>query len=80
MAKKIDLAVIDQQHEAAMAANDLKKQMDTNRPEVERAIAKVLRDRGLPRNYAGELEYNGYTIRIQRRTVIQFLGEKTDQA
>ena len=77
---KIDLSVIDRQHEAAMAANELKKHMDTNRPEVERAIAKVLRDRGLPRNYAGELVHNGYTIRIQRRTVIQFLGEKNDVA
>ena len=74
MAKKIDLAVLDQQHATTMAANELKKQLDSRRVDVYRAIAKLLRDRGLPKNFSGELEYNGYTIRIQRRTIIQFMG------
>lgn len=75
MAKKINLSVLDQQHATAMAANELKKEMDARRTEVERAIAKVLRDLGLPKNYSGELEYNGYTIRIQqRRPIIQFMS------
>ena len=75
MAKKIDLTVLDQQRATTMAANELKKELDSHRAEVERAIAKLLRERGLPKNYTGELEFNGYTIRIQRRTIIQFMSE-----
>ena len=75
MAKKIDLTVLDQQHATTMAANELKKELDSHRAEVERAIAKLLRERGLPKNYTGELSYNGYTIRVQRRTIIQFMSE-----
>ena len=72
---KIDLSVLDQQHATTMAANELKKEMDSRRTKVERAIGKVLRDQGLPKNFTGELEYNGYTIRIQqRRTIIQFMS------
>ena len=72
---KIDLSVLDQQHATAMAAHELKKEMDSRRTKVERAIGKVLRDQGLPKNFTGELEYNGYTIRIQqRRTIIQFMS------
>ena len=71
---KINLEVIDQQRATTMAANELKKDMDLRRPKVERAISKLLRDKGLPKNYTGELEYNGYTIRVQRRTIIQFMS------
>lgn len=71
---KINLEVIDLQHATTMAANELKKEMDSRRAEVERAIGKLLRDKGLPKNYTGELEYNGYTIRVQRRTIIQFMS------
>ena len=74
MAKKIDLTVLDQQHATTMAANELKKQLDSRRTDVDRAIAKLLRERGLPKNFSGEIEYNGYTIRVQHRTIIQFMG------
>ena len=74
MAKKINLEVLDQQRATTMAANELKKDLDSRRADVDRAIAKLLRDRGLPKNFTGELEYNGYIIRVQRRTVIQFMG------
>ena len=74
MAKKINLEVIDQQRATTMAANELKKDLDARRADVDRAIAKLLRERGLPKNFSGELEYNGYIIRVQRRTVIQFMG------
>lgn len=73
MATKIDLSVLDQQRATTLAANELKKDLDSRRANVERAIAKLLRERGLPKNYTGELEYNGYTIRVQRRTIIQFM-------
>ena len=49
--------------------------MDTHRKEMERAVARELRRQRLPKNYAGELPYHGYTIRIQRRTIIQFMSE-----
>ena len=75
MAKKIDLTVIDQQRATTMAANELKKQLDSRRQDVDKAISKVLRIKGLPKNFSGEIEYNGYTIRIQNRRVIQFMGE-----
>ena len=75
MAKKINLEVIDQQRATTMAANELKKQLDSRRAEVDRAIAKVLRERGLPATFSGEIEYNGYTIRVQRRTIVQFMNE-----
>ena len=74
MAKKIDLAVLDQQHATTMAANELKKDLDSRRTDVDRAVAKLLRQLKLPKNFSGEIEYNGYTIRIQHRTVIQFMG------
>ena len=75
MAKKIDLKVLDQQHATTMAVNTLKKEFESRRSKMERAVAKLLRERGLPKNFSGELEYNGYIIRIQqRRTIIQFMG------
>ena len=75
MAKKINISVLDQQHATTMAANVLKKELDSRRSEAERAIAKLLRMRGLPKNFSGEIEYNGYIIRIQqRRTTIQFMS------
>ena len=74
MAKKINLEVLDLQHATTMAANELKKDLDSRRQDVERAIAKLIRERGLPKNFSGELEYNGYIIRVQHRTVIQFMN------
>ena len=75
MATKINLSVLDQQHATTMAVDTLKKELESRREEMERAIAKLLRERGLPKNFSGELEYNGYIIRIQhRRPIIQFMG------
>ena len=71
--KKVDL--LDQMHEATMIVNEQKKVMDANRKEMERAIARELRRQKLPKNYTGEIKYHEYTIRIQRRTIIQFMSE-----
>ena len=71
--KKVD--VLDQMHEATMIVNEQKKVMDANRKEMERAIARELRRQKLPKNYTGEIKYHEYTIRIQRRTIIQFMSE-----
>lgn len=75
MAKKNQVDILDQMHEATMLINEQKKTMDTHRKEMERAVARELRRQRLPKNYAGELPYHGYTIRIQRRTIIQFMSE-----
>ena len=75
MEKKNYYAVLDRMHDAAMAANEQKKNMDAMRPEADRAVARLLRARRLSKNFTGELEHNGYTIRIQRRTIIQFMCE-----
>lgn len=75
MAKKNQVDILDQMHEATMLINEQKKTMDTHRKEMERAVARELRRQRLPKNYAGELLYHGYTIRIQRRTIIQFMSE-----
>ena len=76
MAKKnVKVDVLDQMHEATMIVNEQKKVMDANRKEMERAIARELRRQKLPKNYTGEIKYHEYTIRIQRRTIIQFMSE-----
>ena len=77
MAKKQNqVDVLDQMHEATMIVNEQKKTMDSIRPLVEREIARELRKQKLPKNYAGEISYHGYTIRIQRRTIIQFMSDE----
>jgi phosphopentomutase len=54
----------------------LRSRKDTKRKEMERAIARELRRQKLPKNYTGEIKYHDYTIRIQRRTIIQFMTDE----
>ena len=76
MAKKNETVdVLDQMHEATMIVNAQKKEMDAIRPQVDRAIARELRRQKLPKNYTGEIKYHNYTIRIQRRMIIQFMSD-----
>ena len=76
MAKKINkVDVLDQMHEASVIANAQKKLMDSLRAQAESEVARELRRQGLPKDFTGEIVYHGYTIRIQRRTVIQFMSE-----
>ena len=72
--KKNQVDVLDQMHEASVIANAQKKLMDSLRVQAESEIARELRKQGLPKNFTGEIVYHGYTIRIQRRTIIQFMG------
>ena len=74
MAKKTYDA-IDKLHAAVMTANENKKCIDLLRPDAEAALGRLLRSRKKTKNFSGEIEYNGYIIRVQRRTVIQFMGE-----
>ena len=74
--KKVKVDVLDLMHEATMIVNEQKKTMDANRKDMERAIARELRRQKLPKSFTGEIPYHGYTIRIQRRTVIQFMSDE----
>lgn len=76
MAKKqVKVDILDQMHEAAMIANEQKKKMDALKPQSDREIVRLLRRLKLPKYYSGEVPYHDYTIRIQRRTVIQFMTD-----
>ena len=76
MAKKeVEVDVLDLMYEATMIANEQKKVLDANKKEADRAIARELRRQKLPKNYAGEIKYHDHTIRIQRRTIIQFMSD-----
>ena len=63
---KINLEVIDQMFSAVLSANESKERIDALRPQVEEAVQELIRQRGLPRNYTGILEYHGFKIRVQR--------------
>jgi len=76
MAKnQLKVDVLDLMYEATMIANEQKKVLDANKKEADRAIARELRRQKLPKNYAGEIKYHDHTIRIQRRTIIQFMSD-----
>ena len=66
MEKQINLDVIDQMFSAVLSANESKERIDALRPQVEEAVQELIRQRGLPRNYTGTLEYHGFKIRVQR--------------
>ena len=66
MATKINLEVIDQMFSAVISANENEATIKALRPQVEEAVQELIRQRGLPRNYTGILEYHGFKIRVQR--------------
>ena len=66
MEKQIDLSVIDQMFSAVLSANENEATIKALRPQVEEAVQELIRQRGLPRNYTGTLEYHGFKIRVQR--------------
>ena len=63
---KINLEVIDQMFSAVLSANESKECIDALRPQVEEAVQELIRQRGLPRNYTGTLEYHGFKIVVRR--------------
>ena len=66
METKINLEVIDQMFSAVLSANENEATIKALRPQVEEAVQELIRQRGLPRNYTGTLEYHGFKIRVQR--------------
>ena len=63
---KIDLSVIDRMFSAQLSQNESEATIKALRPQVEEAVQELIRQRGLPRNYTGTLEYHGFKIRVQR--------------
>ena len=51
---------------AVLSANENEATIKALRPQVEEAVQELIRQRGLPRNYTGTLEYHGFKIRVQR--------------
>ncbi len=68
MAKKIEnkYQVIDQMFSAVLSANESEATIKALRPQVEEAVQALIEERGLPKNFTGILEYNGFKIRVQR--------------
>ena len=63
---KIYLEVIDQMFSAVLSANESEETIKALRPQVEVAVQELIRQRGLPKNYTGTLEYHGFKIVVRR--------------
>ena len=61
-----DFSVIDQMFSAVLSQNESKATVDALRPKVEKAVRELIRQRGLPKDFTGTIEYNGINIRVQR--------------
>lgn len=61
-----DFSVIDQMFSAMLSQNESKATIDALRPKVEKAVRELIRQRGLPKDFTGTIEYNGINIRVQR--------------
>ena len=66
MEKEINLEVIDQMYSAVMSANESQERIEALRSQVEEAIEELIRQRGLPKNYKGTIEYHGFKIIVSR--------------
>ena len=51
---------------AVLSANESEATIKALRPQVEEAVQALIEERGLPKNFTGILEYNGFKIRVQR--------------
>ena len=58
--------VIDRMYAAVLSANESEATIKALRPQVEAAVQALIEERGLPKNFTGMLEYNGFKIRVQR--------------
>ena len=68
MAKKIEnkYEVIDRMFAAVLSANESETTIKALRPQVEKAVQALIEERGLPKDFTGILQYNGFKIRVQR--------------
>ena len=74
---KINYEVIDQFFAAQLSANESEATIKALRPQVEAAVQALIEERGLPKNFTGVIEYNGFKIRVQRPT--SYTWEKNTQ-
>ena len=51
---------------AMLSQNESKATVDALRPKGEKAVRELIRQRGLPKDFTGTIEYNGINIRVQR--------------
>ena len=58
--------VIDQMFAAVLSANESEETIKALRPKAEQAVQELIKQRGLPKNFTGVLEYHGFKIRVQR--------------
>lgn len=58
--------VIDQMFAAQLCQNENEATIKALRPQVEEAVKELIKQRGLPSNYTGIIEYHGFKIRVQR--------------
>jgi len=63
---KINLSVIDQMFSAQLSMNESEETIKALRPQVEEAVQELIRQRGLPKNYTGSIEYHGFKIVVRR--------------
>ena len=68
MAKKINLSVIDQMYSAILSQNESEATIKALRPQVEEAVQALMKERGLPDDFTGTIDYHGFKIRVQRPT------------
>ena len=61
-----DFSVIDQMFSAMLSQNESKATIDALRPKAEKAVRELIRQRGLPKDFTGTIEYNGINSRVQR--------------
>lgn len=68
MAKKIEnkYEVIDRMFAAVLSANESEATIKALRPQVEKAVQALIEEQGLPKDFTGILQYNGFKIRVQR--------------
>ena len=63
---KINLEVIDQFYSAQLSMNESEETLKALRPQVEKAVQELMRQRGLPKNWTGTIEYHGFKIIVSR--------------
>ena len=65
---KIDLSVIDRMFSAQLSANESEETIKALRPKAEKAVKKLIKQKGLPSNFTGTIDYNAIRIVVRRPT------------
>ena len=63
-ANKFD--VIDRFFAAQVACNESEATLKSLRPQVEAAVRELIKEKGLPSNFTGTIEYHGFKIVVSR--------------